>query len=235
MFNLKDDEKKLLSHDFEDILISCTFNSQTCSVSDFVWKFDKFFGNCFVFNSGFDSSGNPVELKKSYVAGSLFGLSLQFYVGFHEHLTLFNSINFNGAYVRIENSSVTSDDLLDNGIYITPGKWANALIHRIQKYVLPKPFSVCELDNDSRVQKTNSFLLNLMYHSQYQYSQQTCIIQCLQHETIQNCNCTYPLYLSLFEHNSCLTEQQLNCYNEVWSKFLQKNYVQVILNHFMHF
>jgi hypothetical protein len=230
MLNLSDKEKKSLGHDIDDILIACQFNSEPCDANDFVWKFDKFFGNCFVFNSGLNKTTNePVDYKNTYVAGSLFGLNLQFYVNFYEEFNTLYSINYKGAYVRIENSSLYSDDLLDNGIYIAPAKWTSALIQRVVNYVLPKPYSPCELDNNSGVENKDTILLRLFYHSRYQYTQQSCVIQCLQYQSIQKCNCTYPLYLSLFEktHDICLTKNQTDCYNTVWTSFLQKNYVQV--------
>jgi len=224
MMNMSEDEQKKLGHTLQDIMISCSFNYEACDVNkDFEWKFDSFFGNCYVFN------WKLPESKRSYIAGSLFGLTVQFYVGFNEKLKFFNSNGFKGAYVRIENNTYMSDDILDNGIYIPPGAWTTALINRVVNYVMPKPYSYCDLDNESGIKNSNSPLLNLFYHSPYLYTQQSCIIQCLQMKTIEMCNCTYPLYLSLFEgEDKCITSDQLECYNDhVWAKFLQKNYVQV--------
>ena len=230
MLKLSNDEKKELGHRLEDLLISCQFDGEPCDASDFVWKFDNFFGNCYVFNSGLNEAKNEtVDVKNSNVAGSLFGLNIQFYTNFYENLTILNSVNFKGAYVRIENSSVLSDDLLDNGIYISPGKWTSALIHRVMNYILPKPYSACELDNESGLQNVDTLLLRLFYHSQYQYTQQSCIIQCLQYFSSKDCNCTYPLYLSLFDKNveHCVNTEQSECYYKVWNKFLEKGYIQV--------
>jgi len=163
------------------------------------------------------------------VPGSLFGLNIKFYANYHESLIAFNSNNYKGAYVRIENNTYFSDDLLDNGIYVSPGKWWNALINRKVSYTLPKPYSPCELDNEIGNKFVKTHLLDLFAHSQYQYTQQSCIIQCLQHAAIQECNCTYPLYLSLFERENCIAKEQLDCFNRVWIKFLDKNFINVIL------
>jgi hypothetical protein len=229
MLRLSVEEKKLLGHSLEDILISCTFNNEPCDASDFAWKFDAFFGNCYVFNGGFNSSGHTVGLRRSYIAGSLFGFNVQLYADFHTNLTIFNANQFKGAYVRIENSSYLSDDLLDNGIYISPGKWTNALVKRIFEFQLPRPYSSCDLKQNENVFKgKNSHLLNLMYHSPYEYNQQTCIILCIQHHAINTCNCTYPLYLSLFDKaKSCSTQSELTCFDRGWKMFLEVNYVQV--------
>ena len=132
-----------------------------------------------------------------------------------------------GAYIRIENSSYYSDDLLDNGIYISPGKSTSALINRLVNYVLPKPYSLCDLDNESGINNVDKPFVKLFYHSKYQYTQQSCIIQCMQSKSIKKCNCTYPLYLSLFDADYCMDGAQLECYGKVWEEFLGKNYVQV--------
>ena len=49
---INDTEKKLISHKFEDTLISCQFNYADCTSNDFVWSFDPFYGNCYTFNKG---------------------------------------------------------------------------------------------------------------------------------------------------------------------------------------
>jgi hypothetical protein len=54
-------ERKKLVHSFEDVLLHCTFNGQPCTSSDFVWKWNPVYGNCYVFNSGFNSSGSRVS------------------------------------------------------------------------------------------------------------------------------------------------------------------------------
>ncbi len=60
-----DENKKRIAHNLEDILIDCKFNYQKCSASDFVWHFDPLFGNCYVFNSGYNSTGDPIECCRS--------------------------------------------------------------------------------------------------------------------------------------------------------------------------
>ena len=75
---LNDTEKKLVSHQFVDTLISCQFNYGDCSSNDFVWSFDSFYGNCYTFNKGkisfhsvifarivLDVNKSPLKLKLS--------------------------------------------------------------------------------------------------------------------------------------------------------------------------
>jgi hypothetical protein len=104
--NFTDEERNKLGHSMDDILYDCTFNNQPCSSKDFIWKFDRFYGNCFVFNSGFNQSGQRVDLKQSLLGGSSYGLSLAFYIGFHENLTLFNSVFGAGGFVKVSNQFI---------------------------------------------------------------------------------------------------------------------------------
>lgn len=47
-----DEFRKKLGYSLDEILFSCTYNLFPCSASDFIWYFDVFYGNCFMFNSG---------------------------------------------------------------------------------------------------------------------------------------------------------------------------------------
>jgi len=93
--NFTNEQKKKLGHSLDDAMFTCNFNNVQCTPDDFLWEFDRYYGNCFVFNSGLNSSGHRVDLKKSYIPGSLYGLQIQFYVGSYEKLNFFNS--FYGA------------------------------------------------------------------------------------------------------------------------------------------
>ena len=63
--NKTDEFKKSLGHDLKDILIGCKFNYQKCTADDFEWSWNIHYGNCFSFNSGFNST----PLKYSDMAG----------------------------------------------------------------------------------------------------------------------------------------------------------------------
>ena len=53
---LPDESKKKLVHSLDDILIRCLFGYHECTSADFVWKYDPVYGNCYSFNSGFNSN-----------------------------------------------------------------------------------------------------------------------------------------------------------------------------------
>ncbi len=143
MKNLPEEQKKNLSHNLNDTLLSCLYNYVLCKSDDFKWEWDNYYGNCYSFNSGFNSSGHNIELKKSYISGSTFGLQLELYVNFYESLMFFNSIIDNyGLVIRIDNISHVVDYSHD-GIFIAPGFQTYISLERQIKTILPQPYSDC--------------------------------------------------------------------------------------------
>ena len=221
--NFSDTERQKLGQSLDDILYSCLFNNQACSADDFVWRYDRYYGNCWVFNSGYNASGHYVGLKKSSIAGQGFGLQLAFYINFYEKLSITNAIYGVGGYLRVENASYLGDDTLD-GIYLTPGESPDVLVYRTFKEYLPKPYSSCEVDNVNP-HNFDSHLYQIISHSAYQYKQQLCFIQCLQEMSNKTCNCTNPWFNSLLDADYCWTEDQIACTNNIFDEDFITEYV----------
>ena len=221
--NFSNTDRKKLGHSLEDILLSCSYNYEPCSVADFVWTFDRQMGNCYVFNSG-----NGAELRKAAESGPDSGLMVDLYMNFHEKLTLFNSFTSSrAAIVRLENSSYLNVHYLD-GIRISPGMASFVSIDRTFKFVLSKPYSNCDLDLSATPTGTSySEIFQKIYHSPYEYSQRMCFEQCIQQYLNEKCNCTDSSVVSLFEANECDIDDECieNFYgSEVnMSRFIQNN------------
>jgi len=90
--NFPSENKKKLGQPLEEILFNCMFNNLPCTSDDFTWKYDRNYGNCFVFNSGLNSSGQIVDLKQVFLSGQTYGLTIEMYIGFNENLNIINSI-----------------------------------------------------------------------------------------------------------------------------------------------
>ena len=119
--NFTDEQRSKLNPSFDDFVYLCYFNGDWCDRNNFVWKFDRFFGNCWVFNSGYNQSGHKVDLKQSFISENSLsnGLQITFYVGFDDRLSLFNS-DAKGGFAKVENSSFLFDDTAD-GINLKTG------------------------------------------------------------------------------------------------------------------
>jgi hypothetical protein len=203
--DLSNEEKQKLAHDLDDILIECWFNKNSpCTASDFTWSYDEVYGNCYTFNSGFDSNGSRVDLKESNMAGPYFGLHLTLYVNIYEKLIDFEKILGLGAIIRIGNSSYSMYDS-NNGILVPSGFQTNIAIEREFKSTLPKPYSNCEINSNSPRFMSGLDLYNLIGQTDYAYSQQLCFSQCIQKKSIDKYNCTLFYLVSLFNKTQCST------------------------------
>ncbi len=207
--NFSDENRVKLGHDKIDTFAGCSFNGQNCSWDDLQWEFSSRYGNCLVFNSNRDSQ-QQASPKLAYLAGSDFGLRLAFYGGYHENLSIINSLFASGVKIQIENSSFLSEN--SNGIRISNGFETDISVERIYKYSLPQPYSSCEIDENAH---HPSHLYKMISASPYLYEQQICFRQCRQEITIKKCNCTDPRYLSLFNESDCESSQQIDCNVEV--------------------
>ena len=93
--------------------------------------------------------------------------------------------------------------------------------------MLPKPYSNCDLDNLESNKETEYELVNLVAKSKYLYTQQSCLFLCMQKQLIENCNCTYPYFFSLFVGaEQCFTGDQLECAYTVMGYFAIDGYIQ---------
>lgn len=91
---------------YEDFFLSCTFNLKACDTSIFEWYFDIKFGSCFRFNYQGMSPG-PLY---SYRPSDFNGLRVELYIPDITDVYSFSSDT--GAYVIINNASVTSNSLV---------------------------------------------------------------------------------------------------------------------------
>ena len=217
-----DTNKMLISHSLNDILISCKYNQEVCTASDFTWYFDLYYGNCYSFNSGSNSTGQSVALKQSSIPGLNFGLQLELYVNYYEQLALFNSATGGlGLLVRVDNESHIIDHIM-GGIQVSASQATFVSLGREFKTSLAQPYSDCALDPENPV--FSSDLYDLIRSSKYDYTQSFCIEQCLQDLIVQKCNCSFPALVSLFNSSRCI---EIGCGMMQYSKvFAQNNYIQ---------
>ena len=222
-------EKMKVSHNLQDIVLSCMFNFVSCDLNQFKWEFDPFYGNCWSFNSGFNSSGGTVDLKTSSVPGNGFGLQLELYLNYYENLTYFNSIaGGRGAIIRIDNVSHAIDYARD-GIQISTGFSTSIALKRVFKSSLPKPYSDCDIDDVTSSSTIYSDLYTLIVKSPVEYTQKYCLIQCLQKLAFDKCNCTYSFFGSVIKGNVCTTNDELNCaFNQYYVTYSTNSYVQKV-------
>jgi hypothetical protein len=205
-----DERRKNLSLKLDDTMVSCGFNDVKCKPKDFVWHFSPGYGNCYSFNSGFNSLGEKVDPKKTFLTEKT-KFKLQIYVNFHESLSQLNAYYGEGlgALVLFSNNSHLSSS--KKKVYVPSGMRSVISIDRSFKFSLPKPYSNCDIDNNNLPPNLDSPLFNLIYHSKYEYSQDLCLNQCYLSENIKVCNCTDPSNeISVFDAHKCQTIEEIS-------------------------
>jgi hypothetical protein len=218
--------RQRIGHDLKDVLIGCRFNFEPCTHEDFVWEWDSHYGNCYSFNSGMNATKNFVDFKNSHLAGFAFGLQLDLYVNFYENLSWYNSLTGGmGAVIRLDNVSHVKDHGLD-AIIVSNGVRTNLALKHEYNYIKSKPYSNCDIDE--RGQDFDSNLFKLIHASPYDYTSNFCFVQCLQQLNINECNCSYPLFASVFGSPKCGSVSQIQCVlNVYYTKFLgERNFIE---------
>jgi hypothetical protein len=172
-----DENRKKLGYSIDEILIRCNFQERRCTADDFIWHYDFNYGNCFIFNSGYNKTGHKVPIRKVQKPGRFSGLYLQLFIGKpqDQYLSEFSA----GIHVVISNSSITPSP--SEGINARPGSITNIDINKVITKRMPKPYSDCEeLSEIDTGSSETSVLFNTILKSNYSYRQKDCFELCLQ-------------------------------------------------------
>lgn len=208
-----DAQRKLLGYSMEDMLIECSFSDRNCYAKDFVWQFDRFYLNCFSFNSGKNSLNQAVPIQKIYQSGSRAGLSVTLFVGLPEYLEEYNM--FNGIYVFINNATYSSKSLKQ--IAVSPGAETNLIIDRTFVSQKPYPYSDCEVEYDTEF---DSILYKKIKESNLVYSKQECYVLCTQKKIEEKCGCYVTFFSPISNKIPCSNLTQALCSLEVRAQLL---------------
>ena len=83
--------KKSLGYNIDDFIISCSYLGDECDLNEFQWFWHNTYGNCYKFNSGFNSNGSKIELKSVPGHGIYNSLSMELFSGISDKLELVSS------------------------------------------------------------------------------------------------------------------------------------------------
>jgi len=180
---LNDSEKKQLGLSISNSLIGCSFNFEACTIEDFQWYYSSTYGNCFRFNTGFDSNNEPLELKKANQPGFDSGLTVELFIGTSKNMISRVDSGFN---VFIENSTVYPLDY--EGITVKPGLLTKLIIYKKFTKKLPMPYNECLMIEKLK----NSMLYAEIVKTNRTYRSQDCFRFCFQAFVIRKCGCYDP-------------------------------------------
>lgn len=201
LFHLNETQKRRLGSDLNDLVLICVYSETECKADDFVWYFDNVYGNCFQFNSGFDSNGNarrPIVLAEK--SGLNNGLMLLLFNAMPDDL---NSLAmFTGFHVFINNRTVAPSTM--SGFDISPGFRTNIGLSKSTVERLPAPYSDCIRDDDERA-------ATFSRNTKYSYTQNDCLSLAKQKHNIKRCKCADSSYASVDNVAYCATFEQTAC------------------------
>ena len=210
------------SSSIEDMLVSCKFKGKNCSASDF-FRFQSFYyGNCYRFNGGSNSSGNTVPVLKATKSGPRYGLELEIDVGEPESAQYLSYRA--GIRVIVHNQSDTAIFPEEDGINVATGFYTDIAVTRTFSTKMAAPFSDC-LDslNEQNTKSNDYFGLIYKRFGKDGYSQKYCVKVCLQKYFNDNCFCTdfsLPYYIDNVKNATfCINETQLSCLERMEQKF----------------
>ncbi len=215
-------KKKSFGFSRDEFIIKCKFRNDDCDREKLVWEYNTNYGNCFKFNSGFDSNNNKVPIIKSYLSGNWHGFSIELFIGLTSQNVsqlLFTEQISTGAAVFITNQSYLP--ALTESLTFKPGVCINIALEKIFTSDLERPYSDCE-----KLEAHESFAYNQLQSMGYRYRKKSCRDIYLQNLTIKNCGC-YNLNLPSFpvikdKFKPCLNVTSSDCATNIFQNSLSE-------------
>jgi hypothetical protein len=210
--NLTSGDKIKLGYRLESMLLTCYFNDLPCNSSDFVWRYEYDYTNCYTFNSGFDQKGNKVPIKQINEAGLDKGLKLELFVG-EDNLNETKFTLNSGVRLAIHNQSI-HPIISSEGKDIPTGFQTNIGIKRSFLFKLDEPYSDCIKATRSRT-AYNSHYYRAIFDvlNMTTYRQKVCYRICLQEHIRSACGCVDPSLPNIYSEKGrvCSTLISMEC------------------------
>ena len=183
---------------------SCRFSGRACDFStDFTSYYDFNYGNCVQFNA----KSRVNKLKKIYLEGLFYGLSLQIGPLVNENRK-YATATSKGLKVFVHNQSYPPTS--SEGISIKTGEEANVAVKKSFFHNTPSPYSQC-IDFEF----FRSFLYDFMTRNlSMVYKQKLCLYLYGQLSIINKCKCYNTRNPMIKPSPPCLSKTQLECVNQ---------------------
>jgi hypothetical protein len=189
-----DEERKKYGPDMSEMIMNCIFATQSCTYLnldgkkywvDFEWVYTINYGNCYRFNSGFDTFGNKIDLKMVSKEGKFSELENDLFLMENEIIPNLNSNR--GFRIFIENSTDLKTTF-DSGIEIKSATLTEISLRKIETERLDPPYSTCQ-----KVYPDYSIYETFRSNS-VPYKQKDCFNLCIQMKIIEKCSCFSLIY-----------------------------------------
>ena len=219
--NRTTDELLSMGYDLDDVMIKCKFAGRDCTQMDFEWRFDATFGNCFMFNTGYNWVGDRIPVKRVTDSNKFYGLELTMYVGMANDLRYLTTTRGAAFYVH---NHTQFPYIASKGMTLSGGRTISVSMNRQMFYELPDPFSSCSVDENDKLTKSvdDPSIYELVLSTDYSYTRLSCKHMCMQMQLVDVCNCTTPtIDVRVDGYPVCVEESELDCVDDyesgVWS------------------
>lgn len=216
--NLTSKQVRDLGFDIDYMMLSCLYDNKPCNSSDFVWRYDFDYTNCYTFNSGYDQDGNTVPIKYINEAGSDKSLRLELFLGDDYKQTQF--ILNSGIRLIIHNQSINPIPLSD-GFDIATGFQTNIGITRSFLVKLDAPYSKCIKNSRSKFSFNSKYYRAIFEDlKQKEYRKKFCSRLCLQDFVFKKCKCLDGSLPNIYRNQSiCNVPNSIECIYDAHEDF----------------
>jgi hypothetical protein len=205
--NLTDQQKKEFGYSFEEMVLVCQFQYVNCrDFSEFVWFYHNEWGNCYRFNSGFNTTGQSIPLRTTNLFSRGSGLQLALFVGIEDDAESLNVYEYSkGLYLAIQNSTSLKNMYTSYGLASSSLNYIEMNKNFIQK--IGRPYSDCE----AHLNSSKSHLVKYFVDNHLKYEFKECTLLLIQENVIKNCKCATKLFRNIYNTRYCSTEQDFIC------------------------
>ena len=203
---LTSDTRQQLGYQIEDMIISCQFNYQKCSASDFTYIFHSQYGNCYSFNGDKYANGSINETRTTSFSGILFGLTLELFLG--DPSIGLNYEPNEGILLSINNQS--AEPLWQGDVLkAESGAETDFILNRNFVSKLPTPYGNCLLQGTGG-SLYYDYIVNTLGRN---YSQQFCFKLCIQDQINSMCGCANTFFPTFVNQSTkfCSLSNDVTC------------------------
>jgi hypothetical protein len=219
--SITDEERKKYGPDISDMIMSCVFATQSCTYLnldgkkywvDFQWVYTINHGNCYRFNSGIDTFGNKIDIKKVSNEGKFSELEIDLFLMENTEIPNLNSNR--GFRIFIENST-DIPSTFDSGIEIKSATLTEISLRKTETERLDPPYSNCQKDYPEDP------IYDTFKSEEVEYKQKDCFNLCIQKKIIEKCSCYSLIYDSIGDskYNVPPCEFTSKCMNDFCTPF----------------
>ncbi|RNA43267.1 amiloride-sensitive sodium channel subunit beta [Brachionus plicatilis] len=203
--------RKSFGFNLESYMISCFFESVDCDIDNFIWYYERFFGNCYKFNIGKFKNGT----QKQTSVGQYSGIRMEFLSKTNDQV---NDLSVaKGIHLALFDQNSTVNPF--RGIDLSTKHLTNIIVRKRVTKKIPYPYSECEEDH-------SKYLSSEVYQATKEhgesYSQNLCFELCYQSFLFSKCNCSDPSKPRFKSTPVCISNLEIYCLSQSYTEFYAK-------------